>query len=580
MKRFTFIIVTAVLAVISLSAQPLNRKGVRPEGKLNVQRVMLAKRSVMQGKVAAAEGISRKAQRAKNQVLRAQSPAKAYGVVNQPQGTLYELKAAFNAIAYNWLSGYYDASTDASPMKVVEGTDGNLYISNLVPSLYATEYYWVKAEAKGDGKYVIKKQPIGYYGSEGYEELDYVARLEMNEEGTSYIESENSDINITWKDGVLSTDIDMQEGDYVYGVIYEDYVSDESDELTWEWGGSANWNLKASIMTEEYITPPAGAKVEDMILEFVEGDTKSSKNVKVAFVDDKVYVQSYENVPGWYVGTISGNKVTFEGNQFLGLDEYYNSYQYLTTATVEEAYDEEYDETYFEPTIASDIVFDYDAATKTLTAPKNTAMYINGSTSRIYYAEAYVAPKLYFFKEVAATPADPVITYFWDYDEAYASAELDFNIPTFDTEGNYITPEKLSYQVYVDNEVFTFEKDEYEALDKDYTVLPYGFTDNEWIAQSYLCLFFQPAENVGLQSIYTGGGEEHRSNIVYYNIETGETEVVSGIKSVGASNVKGVAREAYYDATGRQVNADAKGFVIKSVTFADGSKKNFKVVRK
>ena len=64
MKRFTFIIVTAVLAVISLSAQPLNRKGVRPEGKLNVQRVMQAKRSVMQGKVAAAEGISRKAQRA------------------------------------------------------------------------------------------------------------------------------------------------------------------------------------------------------------------------------------------------------------------------------------------------------------------------------------------------------------------------------------------------------------------------------------------------------------------------------------------------------------------------------------
>ena len=403
----------------------------------------------------------------------------------------------------------------------------------------------------------------GYYSY--YDEDDYITRLEYDEDSGYYYEAENTDIHFTYVDGVLT----LAEG-VEYGIVY-------ADEGDWAWDGAAYWDFKAEPLGETYAELPEGAVAEEYILQSADG----GKKVQLAIVGDKVFVQSYSTVPGWYVGVISGNKVTFANAQFLGYDSYYESYQWLTTATWTEEWDEESEDYYIVNTITDNVVFDYDAEAKTLTAADDAALYINGAKDRIYYAERYLSPRFFVFEEVAAVPADPEITAFWDYDEDYESAELDFNIPTSDVDGNYINPDKLSYQLYVDDEVFVFEQDEYEDLDADYDELPYGFSDGYWIGSTYLSLFFQPAETVGLQSIYRGAGVEKRSNIVVYNVNTGSIDVVTGIRETAADNrVKAVASEGYFDVAGRQVSADAKGFVVKSVTFADGSKKSYKVVRK
>lgn len=572
MRKSTLFVLAALFAATSVFAQAASRGQRRPTEGQNIsqlrQQVLSGRHS--NGSAQLRAELKRQAEAKQTLVTnRASRRADAISTDDTPEGIVRDgLIASYQGIAYSWFSGFYDSSSDGSQATIVEGTDGNLYIKGLTPTLYDDDYFWIKAEkGEGENEYIVNKQIAGiYYYYSGETEDDYIAALQYNEVSGNYEEIEDGVITFTYKDGVLTSDADVE-----YGIVYYDAEDDE-----WYWEGSVYWNFKAQPLTETYAELPDGVEAEEFILQSTEG----GKKVQLAIVGDKVYVQSYSSVPGWYVGTISGDKVTFENGQFLGFDSYYESYDWFITATTAEEWDEEYEEYYTAATISDNIVFDYDAEAKTLTAAEDAAMFVNGSKSRIYYAERYLAPRFFVFNEVPAVPADPEISYFWDYDEDYESAELDFSIIATDVEGNYINPDKLSYQLYVDNEVFVFEQDEYDNLDADYDELPYGFSDGYWIGSTYLALFFQPAENVGLQSIYRGAGVEKRSNIVVYDVNTGDIDVVTGVKPAVKTQTKAVAAEGYYDAQGRKVQAGAKGFVIKTVTFADGTKKNYKVVRR
>ena len=70
---------------------------------------------------------------------------------------------------------------------------------------------------------------------------------------------------------------------------------------------------------------------------------------------------------------------------------------------------------------------------------------------------------------------------------------------------------------------------------------------------------------------------EKHSNIVYYNVETGETEIVDAISGV---ETMGTHVQATYDLTGRKVSAKQKGLVLKTITLSDGTSKTIKVINK
>lgn len=567
MKKFTLLFVAFIMATMSSFARANNRIVPAVDG-VAVRQQMQQGNNRLSGRLQ-----SRKA----SQPSLYKAPRRAaYGISieDQPDGKLVEnLQYSFNGIAYSWFSGFYDSSSDASPFTLVEGSDGNLYLSGLTPNLGCNEIYWIKAEKVADGEYVVKKQPAGFWTN--YDEVDYLTILVPTEDGSSYVEAETTEMKLTYKDGVLA----QADPTVVYGIVYE-------EEGEWAWEGESYWGMKVAPMTETYTTLPEGAVAETYVLQFASG----AQSVQLAFVGDKVYVQSYPNTPGWYVGTISGDKVTFVSGQFLGLDEEYNSFQWLMAATTQEVWDEEYEEYYTEAALAEQLVFDYDAEAHTLTAPENTALLINGSKSRVYYAAMYKNPRFFIFNEVAATPADPIISKFWPYEADYESAELDFIVPLEDVDGNYISPDKLSYKIYVDDEPFTFEQDEYVTLARDYDELPYNFTDEEgWIGASYLCLFFDPAKNIGIQSIYRGAGEERVSNIVYYDIATEEIytvdkngNIVDAIQCIGDAEVSQTGAQAirYYDVTGRLASRNTRGLLLKTTTKADGSQKTVKVIQK
>ncbi len=122
--------------------------------------------------------------------------------------------------------------------------------------------------------------------------------------------------------------------------------------------------------------------------------------------------------------------------------------------------------------------------------------------------------------------------------------------------------------------MFEFEPEEYPSLTEPLIEIPYGASPDYNISTGMVAIFFQPAENIGLQSIYRGAGVEKRSNIVLYDVNKGE---IVGVQSVTAQPS---AADGYYDLAGRRVQADAKGFVMRVVTMADGTRKTYKVVHK
>lgn len=582
MKKFTLLAVAALVAATSTFAQTgrqqsLNQRHQRVSLTPQQAQRALSQPSRTQQRMNA---ITATASQQTAALARAPRliPSDAIRTTETPEGVVHDnLAASFQSVYYSWWYGWQNGSSDNSPATIVEGADGNLYIKGLTPQLFDDWYYWVKAEPTDQpGRYVIHKQIAGYYAS--YDEEDNISRVVYDYDADAFVEDTETDFYVNYADGVLSTDpVEVDSyglPTWGYGVVYE-YGGESYTETS----AGIYWNLSISEFNEQITELPEGAEVETLVLQHQEG----GKEVQVAFVGNQVYVQSYPSAPGWYVGTVSGDKVTFKNGQFLGYDTNYSSYVWLITGHTYEAYDEDYEEYYTAADVVDEVVFDYDAASKTLTAAADDALFINGAKDRVYYAERYIGPKIYVFTEVAAVPADPEITNFWDYDEDYESSEVDFTIRTFDVDGNFILASKLSYSVYVDNELFEFDPDEYEELPQAITEIPYGTQPDSYINPTWVAFYFQPAENVGLQTIYRGLGVELRSNIVYIDVNTRDTYTVpyqNPVTAIKGVNTQQVGAVVYHDVAGRTVQAGAKGFVLKTVTLADGTQKTLKVVRK
>ena len=140
-------------------------------------------------------------------------------------------------------------------------------------------------------------------------------------------------------------------------------------------------------------------------------------------------------------------------------------------------------------------------------------------------------------------------------------------IPLLDTEGNFMNPSKVSWQIFVDDdEPFTLYPDEYKYLSEAIDEIPYIFTAEQQVkfSRSYIYekaygiyIFETGFRRIGVQTIYRGGGEEHRSNIVYYYFGG------DGINEIDNSQFTIDNEKAtHYDLSGRRVSADHPGLTI------------------
>ena len=207
---------------------------------------------------------------------------------------------------------------------------------------------------------------------------------------------------------------------------------------------------------------------------------------------------------------------------------------------------------------AVDVVLDFNAESNQFTT--NQTVVLHESPEQWYPYLTFTEVAFTKYVETAATPVDPTIE----------SVALKGNypyirctIPAVGTNGETLNKEKLYYTVWIEKNgqqaPYTFTAARY-GIDEDKTEIPYlsGYD----LAAEFYDIYFQEAEaemntwaKVGIQSIFYGGNECHKSNIVWK--ENGNYTDIADVRSK-KENVSG----NIYNMAGQRVSKATKGLYI------------------
>ena len=316
------------------------------------------------------------------------------------------------------------------------------------------------------------------------------------------------------------------------------------------------------IISKDYygpVTAPDGLETETYLFKAVaskngveEVDEDYSAQVEVGFDGDDVYIKgiSIDCLDFWVKATKNeAGKYVIPANQYMGtLDIWgYLFYDYYFTAIDEDGNFE-------------DIVLSYNPETSTFTS--NQTLVLNGSNKDLdpYYTFNNVT--ITKMDDLAATPADPIIKSY-DFEKETGYNNIRASIPTVDVDGNDLLTSKLFYTIWFEKDgvkqPYTFTFDLYcNDFEENLTEIPYNHEGYD-IYPGGEVIFLEDESyelatwtNVGIQTIYYGGGECNKSNIVWFNPET---TAIAEVKT-GSKNA------VIFDLQGRRVAKTAKGLYI------------------
>lgn len=563
MKKFTLAVLAAAF-VLSMSAQ----KVVQPQRSLQkafaetqveagaVKKLMETKA----GKPLAAKKINPFNSAAKQAQTRA---GEDFNIITEsPEGRteVYSL----SGLAYYSFWGYImGVSHEGTLGQIVYCDDNTVYIKNPI-SQFATNSY-IKGTIDGDEITVKLPQPIYQedYDGEVYNyQIERLAYSEDEEGGWYYRDENSSEVKFTLRnDSVIWAEDTL--GDVMLGLCDD----------TGEWMGYGDYNMVYSKVTDTVVEAPADMTCEDWVLKA----NDDGHFVKVGFSGKDVYVGGiYETMPDAFVkGTIDGDKVVFKSGQYLGPDESLNCHAYFVTGGSEMVWDDVYMEWYSSPYLTEQIELSYDAEAKTMIADSknDSTMFINSGKAHIYYIEAFDAPEFRYQAPIegAVKPATPEFLSLSPYDEYYGYGYIDFIVPKFDVDGRMLDTDKMHYNLFIDDELFTFYPDEYIALTEEMTDVPYDFTDSydiyDYGTEKMIYFYTTGFEKIGVRSTYTAdNGESKDSEIAWYYVNGGTV----GINAAEAG-AKGVKSVVYTDLSGRRVAKPVRGIYIKTEVYDDGT---------
>ena len=457
----------------------------------------------------------------------------------QPAGTLMEYDRSATTYTYDYYNGGQSFSIGQSVGRVVYAEDGTVWVKSPFAS-YPLQS-WIKGKVKDNQVVFDTPQTVYYANSYGYEYYFVLSRMVYNASSNTY-EVDKTGTELVFdirEDGIWQHDASL-----MVGLTYEDGT----------WTGYGDTNVSFTEFTDKTTAVPAGVEMQKWVFNY--GANGDSHNVKVGFDGNDVYVSGLvKSLPDGVVkGKVEGDKVTFEGRQYVGADEESMFHLYMMGATPTGAYNK-YD-------ALDAIVFDYNAEEHTLNS--SATWLANGGRETLYPVRAYDAPALHQqqFLPGGGVPADPSVVLYSPYEDGMGYGLVGFNIPAQDVNGTLLDTENLYFNVFYDDEKVTFYADEYPYINGDMTDIPYDFSDGyEFFvsgARHTIYIYSTGFDDIGVQTVYRDGDTELRSNIVYYYNGN------DGISRVGAEALP----ETWYDLQGRRASKSASG--IRIVRKADG----------
>lgn len=508
-------------------------------------------------------------------------------ITEQPAGTLKSYLRAGSYIRW-FLDAPY--SQDGKMAQMVWAADGQtVYLQSPVTG-YSTNA-WIKGTVSSDGKKLTfpAGQYIEYDEDEEYGvQVFYIKDIVADEWGDAEEYTVDTETGITFTVSGNTISLDGTSEKVMLGLVYDD---------TEEWTDyyNAEFGTVLTEFNEVAVTAPDGLETQTYSMESGGQETHSINIVNVGFSGNDVYVLGLSHTMPSAVlkGTLgSDGIVTFPSKVFAGL--YKGTPEYWMAANATWAYDDYWEEYEYSYALTDNIQFTLDNEKKTLSviSPEpgtvDATIILNGSTTRVYSLDIFEAPEFQPFTEVAATPQDPVITRYEEYEEGededgpYSyEGQLRWRGRYFDVDGNIINPDKVTYQLYNDNDQpYAQKADLYEDLKEDMQEVPAIISVYDIYGYDYgthtVYLYEGGYERIGVQAIYRGADVERRSNIVYSDGTT--SGYLSGIHKL--TTAEDSARTEYFDLLGRRIQTAKPGqFVIRRSVSADGAVNTSKILK-
>lgn len=570
MKKFYITLVAAFLATATF-AQNITVKVAHP---LTTNKTLSAEKSEA-------------AQKSPKTIVRAaaaKSPA-ATIIYDQPTGTLkhnlYGVHAGFYVMNDNAKATENDGMAD----DIVFAEDGIVYFKNPFSNL--TTDTWLKGTLNADGNRITVELPQAIYYQEkdaelGTEELTaYAAKMNMEEDEsgdlTFVADTQDPNMYFSYEDGVITL-INDNSYETILGLA----------EADGSWLGYGDYAKSYEELTDEVVTPSAAAlsTAKDYKMIFVGDDddadavTYNGAVVKLLKDGNDVYLSDLggENDGIYIKGTLADGKLTIPSYQYLGVPEGSLFHLFGDALTWSKTYWEGWG--YMENCdVATDgMTLDYDDATDTYTTTEDKILAINYGKNDIYTAVEYKKPVLSPYVSVNGAPAKPTISEVVDYgDESknYTYGYTVFALTYTTPDGDFLNPNRISYSIYLDDEVFEFWPDSYPYVENEMSRVPYNFIDSWDIyatgTQRKVYIYATGYSKLAIQEYYEGtDGKTYSSEpAIYY-------KTTEGIEAVAINDNGSMGAPTYYDLAGRQLQHPQKGINI--VRTADG--RTTKVIHK
>ena len=501
--------------------------------------------------------------------------ASAQIIKDTPKGKLMEnlYRSSKSWVKKGW-TGVQQGRYEGLVSKIVIGDDGCIYIYNPLSGLDSKS--WLKLEKQADGKYRAKlPQAIltdDYGGDDDEEESSErtitLNRMVSHDNGVNYepVGAAMNYVDFTWENNKLVMK-GMGQKAQIWAAAYEN---------SWQSNYGGDWALTIEPLGEQLITPPSTAVKAQYI---VSSKSDSSPRIVEAMTDNNdIYIkglfkaEKLANV--WVKLTKQGDKAVMPTNQYLG----------ITKKTDFKKYDSDKSEYHtfaaaFEngEKTAENLEFSIDATGK-LTASKTLRTSLgrasNDNITGEDYVESYEGLTLTPYIQKAGKPATPVYFYFTstpDYDNTSNEIKLAFYVKNADVDGNYLDPEKMYYNVYVNGskEPFKFKKTETQYRDmheEEMTNIPFNYKDkNNYdfkVVDNLRILHFYDSSITSLKvvMVYEADGKKYSSEPLVASLPP------TGIES---ANFNKATTEKYYTIDGRQIQKLQKGLNI--VKSSDGT---------
>lgn len=486
----------------------------------------------------------------------------------QPEGKLHA-NFYFSGESFVNMMGYEaQLPFDGIWGKIVEAPDNKtIYINNPIGAYYSDA--WIKGErTTGDTIEVKLPQQFVHEEYDGMSNDAWLYKLvpvKVEQDGETYTtfkpDSTSQTVKYVWRNDSIVL-VNTTQDSKLLGMCTE----------AGEWYGYGDYIQQYTVFDQQPVAPKDETKATQMSITYYDSGQMYGRVKKAVREGNDIYIAGLnKNIPsGWAKGTISGNKATFSGHQYMGLDTVTASYAFFEPVSHNMVWDSEIGDSIESLTLADAITFDYDADKGTLST--DSTFVANQGYKMFNQVFTYDGATIEPWTEKAATPlaVDASTMSYMPFSEEYGYGLLAFAPSEFDADGYILDANKLYYSIYLDDDVLTIDPEDYTLFPYETTEIPFTYSDMldfvNYAGMWQVYTFVTGIDRIGVQMIYKGGGEVRKSAITYISATDEDPSAVSNVAQTGK-----VAGITYTDLSGRRVSRPGKGLFIQTTRLADGT---------